>query len=414
MLSAPCGPKREEANALAATAPAMASLKDVVGDAKVIDCDTHYTEPPDLWRDRAPAGYKDRMPYMKTVNGQSLWFIEGDQPFGMVGTTVVDSAGNKQRGKLSIASFEEMDKAAYLVAPRLKVMDRMGVWAQTVYPNAGGFGATKFLGIKDKTLQLACVTIYNDAIAEWQAESNGRLFPQAFLPFWDIGDTLKEARRIKEDLHLTGVTMTDRPEVFDQPDYGQPHWEPLWEMINDYQIPVNFHIGAGLKTFVLDDFAWGSFGPQRKLASIATLMYMSNAYMVNCFMLSGLFDRYPNLKIVSVESGCGWIPFVMEASEYQWDEMAPDEAKELKRRPTEYFKDHIYATFWFEDFGVKHFIESIGPNNLLFETDFPHPTCLYPESQAHLAQVLARLDPAVRRRVVQDNAVELYKIPLPA
>jgi predicted TIM-barrel fold metal-dependent hydrolase len=392
----------------------MASLKDVVGDAKVIDCDTHYTEPPDLWRDRAPAGYRDRMPYMKTVNGQSLWFIEGDQPFGMVGTTVVDSAGNKQRGKLSIASFEEMDKAAYLVEPRLKVMDRMGVWAQTVYPNAGGFGATKFLGIKDKTLQLACVQIYNDAMAEWQAESNGRLFPQAFLPFWNLDDTLKEARRIKEDLHLTGVTMTDRPEVFDQPDYGQPHWEPLWEMINDYQIPVNFHIGAGLKTFVLDDFAWGSFGPQRKLASIATLMYMSNAYMVNCFMLSGLFDRYPKLKIVSVESGCGWIPFVMEASEYQWDEMAPDEAKELKRRPTEYFKDHIYATFWFEDFGVKHFIESIGPNNLLFETDFPHPTCLYPESQAHLAQVLARLDPAVRRRVVQDNAAELYKIPLPA
>lgn len=396
------------------TAPAMAPLKDVVGDAKVIDCDTHYTEPPDLWRDRAPAGYRDRMPYMKTVNGQSLWFIEGDQPFGMVGTTVVNHEGQKIRGKLSIASFEEMDEAAYKVKPRLAVMDRMGVWAQTVYPNAGGFGATKFLGIKDKTLQLACVQIYNDAMAEWQAESGGRLFPQAFLPFWNIDDTLKEVRRIKEELHLTGVTMTDRPEVFDQPDYGQPHWEPFWEMINEYQIPVNFHIGAGLKTFVLDDFAWGSFGPQRKLASIATLMYMSNAYMVNCFMLSGMFDRYPKLKIVSVESGCGWIPFVIEASEYQWDEMAPDEAKGLQRRPTEYFKEHIYATFWFEDFGVKHFIESIGPNNLLFETDFPHPTCLYPESQAHLAQVLARLDPAVRRRVVQDNAVELYKIPLPA
>ena len=399
---------------MTATAPAMAPLKDVVGDAKVIDCDTHYTEPPDLWTARAPAGYKDRMPYMKTVNGQSLWFIEGDQPFGMVGTTVVNHEGQKVRGKLSIASFEEMDEASYKVKPRLQVMDRMGVWAQTVYPNAGGFGATKFLGIKDKTLQLACVTIYNDAIAEWQAESNGRLFPQAFLPFWDLDETLKEARRIKEDLHLTGVTLTDRPEVFGQPDYGQSHWDPFWEMINEYQIPVNFHIGAGLKTFVLDDFAWGSFGPQRKLASIATLMYMSNAYMVNCFMLSGLFDRYPNLKLVSVESGCGWIPFVLEAAEYQWDEMAPDESKDLQRRPTEYFKEHIYATFWFEDFGVKHFIESIGPNNLLFETDFPHPTCLYPESQAHLAQVLARLDPAVRRRVVQDNAVELYKIPLPA
>ncbi|MEX1253711.1 MAG: amidohydrolase family protein [Dehalococcoidia bacterium] len=390
------------------------TLKEVVGDAKVIDNDTHYTEPPDLWSSRAPGKFKGQMPYMKTVNGQSLWFVEGDKPWGMVGTTVVGTGGEKFRGKLSIASFEEMDEAAYMVEPRLKVMDRMGVWAQIVYPNAGGFGATKFLSISDPEMRIECCKIYNDAVAEWQADSGGRLFPQAFLPFWDMDATLKEVRRIKEDLHLTGVTITDKPEVFDMPDYGQPFWEPLWELINEYKIPIDFHIGAGMKTFALDDFAWGSFGPQRKLASIATLMYMSNAYTVNCFMLSGLFDRYPNLKLVSVESGCGWVPFVIEAAEYQWDEMAPDEAKELQRRPTEYFKDHIYATFWFEDYGVKHFIETIGADNLLFETDFPHPTCLYPESQAHLARVLQRLEPAVRQRVVQDNAKELYKIPLPA
>jgi predicted TIM-barrel fold metal-dependent hydrolase len=131
-------------------------------------------------------------------------------------------------------------------------------------------------------------------------------------------------------------------------------------------------------------------------------------------MLSGMFDRYPNIKLVSVESGCGWVPFIMEAAEYQWDEMAPDEAKLLKRRPHEYFKEHIFATFWFEDLGVKHFVEAIGPDNLLFETDFPHPTCLYPESQEHLARVLARLEPGVRQRVIQDNAVELYSIKLPA
>jgi predicted TIM-barrel fold metal-dependent hydrolase len=393
---------------------ARLTLKDVVGDAKVIDCDTHYTEPPDLWISRSPASMKDKMPYMKTVNGQSLWFIEGTKPFGMVGTTVIDSAGNKQRGKLSIASFEEMDAAAYQVKPRLEVMDRVGVFAQIVYPNAGGFGATKFLSIDDKEMQITCLKIYNDAVAEWQAESNGRLFPQAFLPFWDIDETLKEIVRVKEDLHLTGITMTDKPEVFGLPDYGQPIWEPLWELVNELKMPIDFHIGAGLKTFAIEDFSWGSFGPQRKLASIATLMYMSNAYMVNCFMLSGLFDKYPNLKLVSVESGCGWVPFVIEAAEYQWDEMAPDEAKGLQKRPAEYFKDHIYATFWFEDFGVKHFIEFIGADNLLFETDFPHPTCLYPESQEHLAKVLQRLDPSVRSRVIQDNAAELYKIPLPA
>ena len=89
------------------------------------------------------------------------------------------------------------------------------------------------------------VAIYNDAVAEWQADSGGRLFPQAFLPFWDIDATLKEARRVVEELHLTGVTMTDKPEVFDLPDYGQPIWNPLWELINemkeDYTIAIVTH-----------------------------------------------------------------------------------------------------------------------------------------------------------------------------
>ena len=392
---------------------AYAPLKEVVGDAKVIDCDTHFTEPPDLWSSRAPAKFKGQMPHMETVDGRSLWFVEGDTPWGMVGTTVLDTEGKKHRGKLSIATFEEMFDAAYKVKPRLEVMDRVGIHAQIVYPNAGGFGATRFLNMKNTELRIECAKIYNDAMAEWQEESNDRLFPQAFLPFWDMDATLKEIRRVKEELHLTGVTLTDRPEVFEQPDYGQSHWDPMWEMLNEYEIPIDFHIGAGVKTFVLDDYGWKSFGPQRKLAAVATLMYMSNAQMVNAFMVSGLFDRYPKLKLISVESGCGWVPFVIEAAEYQWDEMAPDECKNLQKRPLEYFRDHIYATFWFEDLGVKHFIEMVGPNNLLFETDFPHPTCLYPESQEHLAKVLARLDPAVRQRVAQDNAVELYKLPMP-
>ena len=394
------------------TTTPLVTLKEVVGDAKVIDSDTHYTEPPDLWTSHAPAAYKDKVPYMKTIDGQSLWFVEGDKPWGMVGTTVVGTGGVKFRGRLTLATFEEMDIAAHDVKARLAVMDRMGIHAQIVYPNAGGFGATKFMSISDPVLQVECVKIYNDAIAEWQQDSNNRLFPQAMLPFWNMEATLKEIRRVKEELHLTGVTITDRPEVFGQPDYGDPHWHPFWELINDIGLPVDFHIGSGVKTFVLDDYGWKSFGPQRKLAAVATLMYMANAQMVNSFMLSGMFDRYPNLKLISVESGCGWIPFVIEAAEYQWDEMAPDEARGLQKRPKEYFKEHIYATFWFEDFGVKHFIEMLGADNLLFETDFPHPTCLYPESQDHLAQVLARLEPSARQRVVQDNAVELYKLPI--
>ncbi|MCH7553937.1 MAG: amidohydrolase family protein, partial [Chloroflexi bacterium] len=114
--------------------------------------------------------------------------------------------------------------------------------------------------IKDEDLRIQCVKIYNDACADWQRESNNRLFPQAMLPLWDIDETVKEVRRIKEELHLTGVTVTDRTSALDVPDFSQPHWEPFWELINDYELPLDFHIGAGLTTLApMDTLTWPSF-----------------------------------------------------------------------------------------------------------------------------------------------------------
>ncbi len=396
------------------TAQAPASLRDLLGDTKVIDTDTHFTEPPDLWTSRAPAAFKDKVPHMKTVDGQSRWFVEGDNAWLNVGVGVMDRDGNKARGQLTLGSLEEMAEAVYQVKPRLRIMDSMGIHAQIMYPNACGFGALPFMKIKDEELRIECLKIYNDACADWQRESGDRLFPQAMLPLWDIDESVKEIRRVKEELHLTGVTITDRVDALELPDFSQPHWEPFWELISELELPVDFHIGAGLTTLTpMDQLTWGSFSLQQKVAVFATLAYTDTAPTILNFIHSGLFDRYPKLKIVSVESGCGWLPFAIEAAEWHIDEMVPDAAKTLKRRPTDYFKDNIYATFWFEDYGVRQFIEVFGDKNLMFLTDYPHPTALFTGFEKRLASLLAKLEPATRRRLMQDNAVELYKLPIP-
>ena len=116
---------------------------------------------------------------------------------------------------------------------------------------------------------------------------------------------------------------------------------------------------------------------------------------------------------MSVESGLGWIPYFVEAMEYQFDEMMPNDRQHLQRRPKEYFQDHFYASFWFEDQGVRSMIDMFGPNNILIETDFPHPTCLFPH-QAHIAAAVRNLSPNDRQRVLQDNAAELYNVVLPS
>jgi predicted TIM-barrel fold metal-dependent hydrolase len=133
--------------------------------------------------------------------------------------------------------------------------------------------------------------------------------------------------------------------------------------------------------------------------------------------MSNMFDRYPNLKIVSAESGIGWVPFFLESLEYQVDEMVAgrDEGPDSpKRRPTDYFRGHLYVTFWFEESGPAKLLKDIGVQNVLVETDIPHPTCLYPGTQEHFAKVLSGVDDYTKRRVLQDNAAELYHIDLPS
>ena len=93
-----------------------------------------------------------------------------------------------------------------------------------------------------------------------------------------------------------------------------------------------------------------------------------------------LHTRFPNLKMVSVESGIGWVPFILQAADYQGLENAPEQMAKMSRKPSEYFADNWYATFWFEaeNDGLQALIDQVGEDNCLFETDFPHPTCLYP------------------------------------
>ena len=93
-----------------------------------------------------------------------------------------------------------------------------------------------------------------------------------------------------------------------------------------------------------------------------------------------MFDRHPKLKMVSVESGIGWVPFMLEAMDYELEENAPEQFHKLQKLPSQYFRDNWYATFWFEKGhgDLQHLIDTVGEDNIMFETDFPHPTCLHP------------------------------------
>jgi predicted TIM-barrel fold metal-dependent hydrolase len=400
---------------------------------KLIDCDAHFTEPPNLWSSRVPKAMQDRIPVQRTVDGRTGWYLNGDA-WASTGGNTIENGKQKVLGSHILQPFESIDPCAWEVKSRLELMDNMGIFAQVLYPNGIGFSSNHVFAIEDTNQRTAVLQIYNDFLVDLQVESGQRLFPQALLPIWDMDLTLKEMRRLLE-AGIRGFTLSDKPELLGLPELPEPYFAPMWDLFNDSGAVANFHIGSGARredleamrkerdhgdeaseranSGVLRPF-WRSFGEQRRLAVHATQNYMSNARIIINLCMSDLFDRYPRLKIVSAESGIGWIPFILESLEYQLDEMVtdPDEATLQKRRPTDYFRDHLYVMFWYEQVGPSKLVQDIGVNNILIETDVPHPTCLYPGAREHFAKVMADLDPLVRKRILQDNAAELYRVAL--
>jgi len=402
----------------------------VLGDVDIIDCDAHFTEPPDLWTSRAPAAFVDRMPVQRTLDGRTAWYL-GDEVWASTGGNTIQTGHRKVLGSHVVQPFDVIDHSAWAVKERLELLDIMGIWGQVLYPNGIGFASNHVFAIEDDTLRAAVLRTYNDFLVDVQAESNGRLFPQALLPIWDMGFTIKEMTRLLDN-GIRGFTLSDKPEMIGLPELPDAYYEPMWDLFNESGAVANFHIGAGARRDELEAMrgsgqpaggpngspvaaAWKSFGTQRRLAAGASQMFMSNVRIVVNLCMSNLFDRYPKLRIVSAESGIGWVPFLLESLDFQFDEMVTetDELAYASRRPSEYFRDHIYVMFWFEKIAAAKLIEDIGVKNVMVETDIPHPTCLYPGPRDHFERVMAGLDPYIIRRVLQDNAAELYNIDLP-
>jgi predicted TIM-barrel fold metal-dependent hydrolase len=384
-----------------------------LGSVKVVDADTHLTERHDLWTTRAPAAWRDRVPHVTDVDGSATWVVDG-AVLGRAGAGgVIDRNGQKGRSFEGLYEWDidQIHAAAYDTTARIELMDDIGVWAQIVFPGVVGLGGQGLADtVQDVALRTLCLEIFNDASAELQAESGDRLLPMGLLPAWDIDACVREAERIKS-LGLRGVNLTSDPQDLGAPDLASRDWDPLWEVCSSLGLPVHFHIGASLTTMnYFGSYPWPSHDDDTKLAIGGTLLFIGNARVVVNIICLGMLDRFPELKIVSVESGTGWVPFILEALDYEMSENAPQAREKLSLRPSEFFKRQIYATIWFERDNLPPLIAAVGEDNVMFETDFPHPTCLYPDPLSTAAANMRELSSETQQKILGGNAARLYGI----
>ncbi len=169
-------------------------------------------------------------------------------------------------------------------------------------------------------------------------------------------------------------------------------------------MPVALHIGGAGPQAPL----WDGFNTMTLLAMVSTMAITSNVQVIANVLFSGVLNRFPRLKFVSVESGCGWVPYLLETADHQW------EAQRLwkhgmEQKPSEYFHRNCYVNFWYEVSGVK-LREMVGIDNMMWEADFPHPTSTYPDSKKVIEQGLAGVPEDEREKLLYGNAVRVFNL----
>ncbi|MGO8861465.1 MAG: amidohydrolase family protein, partial [Acidimicrobiales bacterium] len=374
---------------------------------RVIDADTHLTEPVDLWTARLPARFRDSGPRVRLHEPTGTWrWVVGDRWCSLVGN--YSMAGWREFPPSCPPTLEEADPACYDAKARLVHMDANGIYAQVLYPNVIAFEGHAFMALKDEGLKLACVETYNDYQAEFASIAPDRFVALAVLPFWDLGASIAELRRCHRLGHR-GALWAATLEKHGLPDFSDPHWDPLYAEAQDLGMSVNFHVGVGNTAEEIDQaMNRESYDPAANTAR-SSMSFISNVRTIGLLLTSGVCDRFPRLDFVSVESGFGYIPFLLDSLDWQWVNANARRRYPDRLLPSEYFRRQVYSMFWFETNSLE--LLPKYEDNVMFETDFPHPTSLHPGPASFApspAEVIRRdteiVGEAVMRKVLQDNA----------
>jgi predicted TIM-barrel fold metal-dependent hydrolase len=390
----------------------------------VVDVDAHISEPPDLWTSRLPEKYQDiaprvvQLPVAQDGGPEDVWTI-GDQPivsawqFAIAGYTDFFPAHPSLQSEAHPGSYDSFE--------RLKVMDEHGISRQVLYPNLLAFYQPGFLRVGDAEFHLSCVRAYNDFLTDFASAAPDRLVPISVLPVWDIEASIAEMQRCAELGHR-GILFSNSPDKAGLPILRDPHWHRLFAAAQEARMPVNFHVAAG----TVDENLIAAMAPGKGVAQTAadtakqtTLGLLSNAAAIVEVIFSGLCERFPELDFISVESGYGYVPYLIETMDWQWLNNGAAKAHPERLKPSEYFRRQVYSTFWFEHQTLSRLIEDYE-DNVMFESDFPHPTCLAPgpasfadTAAVMIEQNLSGLPERTLRKVLHDNAARVYRLDQP-
>ncbi len=373
---------------------------------RVISADCHIDLPwlpPDLFTANAARALKDRMPYVADGEGGPAWVSKNGAAFGL--RNGMGSAGReyvpgeiRRADRMAAEGLYEDGKNGIrrLTDPQLRIgdQDRDGVQAEVLF---GILGASPRLN--DAAAATEMMRIYNDWLADFCDSHPERFAGLASIPNHDITAAVAEIERVVGRGALRGLEVANS---WDMKPLFDPDWDPLWQAVAESGLPLHFHtIGARRPDFE----SMAPLQGRQAHAVYITGFQLGMSRILMEIIYSGVLETYPALQVVIAESGIGWIPYLLDRMDMEWEEQYKD--LPLSMKPSEYWHRQCFATYQSDPIGLR-LLDILGEDNIMWGSDFPHPDGVWPDSQAFIEKELGHLPAATRHKIVCGNAARLY------
>ncbi len=366
-----------------------------------ISADSHIVEAPNCYTDYIEPKYRDDAPHLTVDDrGGDIYVIPGMDgvtiPLGLVAGAGVPSEDLIARR--DGAKFVELHKSGSEPQYRLADQQRDGIAGEVLYASIG----MVLCNHQDFEYKSACMQAYNRWLAEYCSVSPNRLFGLAQTAVSSVEEAIADVRRAKE-MGFVGMMMPGDPQ---HEDYDQPLYDPLWECVADLEMPICFHILTSKTSSTQTVF--GQVRGNRINGFMNIIRGVQD--IVGLFVLGGVFDRHPKLKLVIAEGDAGWLPHYAYRIDHAYDRHGYwMEGRGLAKKPSDYINENVYFTFQDDWIAFKN-VNELNPRRLLWANDFPHTDSTWPLSQELLTEHSGCITDEQRQWIVRDNTKELFNL----
>jgi len=290
------------------------------------------------------------------------------------------------------------DRVSFDSHARVHDMDLEGVDVDMILPSGG---VPAFCALDDAALEQAMYRAYHRFLADYCAPYPDRLTGVLLVSARDAPASVAEIRRCAQEDWPVGILPICPPAL----SLDDPDWEPIWSAAQAHDLTVVIH--SFTMTVPYPPGVWDTWD-NVFLQRAAGHVWNAQRNMA-ALIGAGVLDRHPRLRLTSLECGHGWLAS-WAARLDELAEMSRHALPPLACKPSEYIRGPQYfqsIQLHEGEQSLRHAIEALGEDTLMFATDYPHSESWFPKS---VEAVLGwrSISETVRRKLLWDNAARCY------